>query len=191
MVGVTSPLFRHGDIRGGLALAGWYVVGTALAGAVVFGAVTVVSVGVSALPSETRYLVVAPCLVVLLVLDLLGRTPRVDRQTFQRLSHLPPAVRGFVWGVDIGLLFTTIKVTSLVWVVLLLSAADPGHALLAVGVFYGAYLAAEAVAVALDLGLGPARVFSALQRPGFRLSARFVSAVVLVPVIAAAVSRVF
>src|SRR5438094_188043 len=31
MVGVTSPLFRGGDVRGGRNLAIWYVVGTAFA----------------------------------------------------------------------------------------------------------------------------------------------------------------
>src|SRR5436853_6674 len=84
-VGVTSPLFRGGDVRGGRDLAIWYVVGTALAGTAVFLVLKAASVGVSAVPAGPRYLGLGACVAILLVLDLLGRTPRVNRQTPQRL----------------------------------------------------------------------------------------------------------
>src|SRR6266545_2993148 len=141
--------------------------------------------------SGRRSLVLASCVGTLLVLDVLGRTPRLNRQTSQRLRTLPPSARGFLWGIDIGLQFTTIKVTSLVWVLMLLSVADPRHAPLAVLVYYAAFLSTEAVAVLLDLRLGPARVFGKLQRTRFRHAARMASATLLVPVVAVAVSRAF
>ncbi len=192
MVGVTSPLFRNGDIRGGRNLVIWYVVGTAVSATAIFAALKVASLGVSAaLPSGLRYLVLASCVGTLLVLDVLGRTPRLNRQTSQRLRTLPPSARGFLWGIDIGLQFTTIKVTSLVWVLMLLSVADPRHAPLAVLVYYAAFLSTEAVAVLLDLRLGPARVFGKLQRTRFRHAARMASATLLVPVVAVVVSRAF
>ncbi len=190
MVGVTSPLFRSGDVRGGRALAVWYVLGTAVAGAAILAAVELASSGVSAvLPAGRRYLVLAVCAAVLLVLDVFGVTPRWNRQTPQRLRALPPGLRGFLWGLDIGMLFTTIKVTSLVWVLLLWSVVDPGHATIAVVVFYAAFLATEVVAVLLDLRLGPARVFGRLQGPGFRYAARVASVAVLLPVVAVALTR--
>jgi hypothetical protein len=49
-------------------------------------------------PAPVRYAVVAAGVALLLVLDLAGRTPRMNRQTPQRLSTMPPAVRGFLWG---------------------------------------------------------------------------------------------
>jgi hypothetical protein len=189
MVGVTSPLFRRGDVRGGRNLAIWYVVGTALAGTAVFLVLKAASVGVSAVPAGPRYLGLGACVAVLLVLDLLGRTPRVNRQTPQRLRTLPPGVRGFLWGLDIAAQFTTIKVTSLVWVLMLLCVADPRHAPLAVAVYYAAFLLTEAVAVALDLGLGPTRVFNRLQGRGLRHAARVASVALLVPVVAFALAR--
>src|SRR5439155_5294547 len=175
MVGVTSPLFRGGDVRGGRNLAFWYVVGTALAGTAVFLVLKALSIGASAVPAGPRYLGLGVCVAVLLVLDLLGRTPRVNRQTPQRLRTLPPGMRGFLWGVDIGTQFTTIKVTSLVWVLMLLCVADPRHAPLAVAVYYAAFLLIEAVAIVLDLRLGPARVFNRLQGRQLRNAARATS----------------
>src|SRR5690348_15479587 len=109
------------------------MVGTTVAGAVILAGLELASNGVAAvLPVGPRYLVLAVCVAVLLVLDALGRTPRWNRQTPQRLRVLPPGLRGFLWGLDIGMLFTTIKVTSLVWVLLLWSIAEPRVAPLAV-----------------------------------------------------------
>lgn len=190
MVGVTSPLIRNGKTRDGVALFGWYVMGTAFAGSIVFTGLSIISLGVSAvLPAGARYLLLAFCVGVLLVLDVFGKTPHVSRQTAQRLVDLPPSVRGFAWGLDIGLLFTTIKVTSLVWVLLLLSVAYPRHALVAVFAFYVAYLLTESVATIFDIALGSARVFSRLQGRWFRRAARAVSVTLLLPVIVIAVTR--
>jgi hypothetical protein len=49
--------------------------------------------------------------------DLADRTPHPWRQVPQSLIHrLPPGTLGVAWGVDLGLLFTTQKVASLIWV---------------------------------------------------------------------------
>lgn len=51
--------------------------------------------------------------------ELLSRRPQWRRQTPQRyIWDLKPFPRGFAWGFDIGLWFTTYKASSLVWIVL-------------------------------------------------------------------------
>jgi hypothetical protein len=190
MVGVTSPLFRGGDVRGGFALAGWYVVGTAISAAVILFGVSVLSLGAVAVPTGVRGALLAACVGVLLVLDVFGRTPHTNRQTPQRMRLASPSARGFIWGLDIGVLFTTIKVTSLVWVLLLLGIVDPDRAPLAIAVFYATYLLTEAVAVVVDLSLGP-QVFLVMQGKGFQYAARTLSVILLVPVAMAAYTGAF
>jgi hypothetical protein len=53
------------------------------------------------------------------VADLRNRTPHVWRQVPQKfVRSMAPGRLGLVWGLDLGLLFTTQKSTSLLWVAL-------------------------------------------------------------------------
>ena len=53
------------------------------------------------------------------LLDFIGRTPKWNRQTPATLRQLSAFPRGLTWGFDIGLMFTTVRTTSLTWVILL------------------------------------------------------------------------
>ncbi|MEU4645721.1 hypothetical protein [Micromonospora sp. NPDC023814] len=65
---------------------------------------------------EWRFVVVVAFTVLFGILDLFNRTPHIWRQVPQRLVRtLPAGTLGVVWGIDLGLLFTTQKTTSLVW----------------------------------------------------------------------------
>jgi hypothetical protein len=122
MVGVTSPLLQADRRRAARLLAG-YAFGTAAASLLLLSLLTPVARAVqSAAPGWARGGLAAMVVLALAVLDLLGRTPHLDRQTPQMLVRLLPTGRagaaGVAWGFDIGLLFTTIKVSSLMWAAL-------------------------------------------------------------------------
>jgi hypothetical protein len=106
MVGVTSPLFRGGNVCGGFALAWWYVIGTAISAAVILFGVTVASHGTAMVPAGVRGAALAACVGVLLMLDVFGRTPHVflfmQGQGFQYVARgisvvllIPVAVAAF------------------------------------------------------------------------------------------------
>lgn len=119
MVGVSGPMFRRspGEARNftiGYAI-GYLVGGTAIAmGASIIGELIRL-----VLPSYPRELFLAVVLVALGVLDLADRTPELARQVPQRHArNLPAAWLGLIWGLDLSLLFTTRKTTSLIWAAL-------------------------------------------------------------------------
>jgi len=71
----------------------------------------------SLLPLRARLLMVSAIAVSLGIADVMHRTPHIWRQVPQRLVRLlPPGTLGLVWGLDLGLLFSTQKTTSLIWV---------------------------------------------------------------------------
>lgn len=117
MAGVAGPMLRY-NRRGGLRFLIGLTVGGAAAGIVL--AVPAYLIGnlvqaVLSLPVRL-WLLAALCLL-LGVADLANRTPHAWRQVPQRMVHtLPPGALGAVWGFDLGLLFTTQKVASLIWV---------------------------------------------------------------------------
>jgi hypothetical protein len=117
MVGVTSPMLREhrtDSVRFLLGLAA----GGLAAGLVVALVAYLIGSAVHVLvPAQGRLLLLAGTCATLGTADLLNRTPHVWRQVPQALVRvLPPGLLGTVWGFDIGLLFTTQKVVSLVWV---------------------------------------------------------------------------
>lgn len=106
---------QEGRKRAGVAIA-WYAAGAVIASALVGASAGAIGM---ALP---RWVVAhqAACLaaigVVLLGFDLCGRTPTLRRQTVDvwwRLHGLRRAT--FMWGFDLGLGFTTIRLGSLYW----------------------------------------------------------------------------
>lgn len=113
MVGVSSPLLGR-DARAGVRLLLGLVLGTSMATAVIALAVQLLSSAVEWLPYRLPGAYLA--LLVFGVLDLGGLTPQAHRQTPQQLvRQLSSGILGVVWGFDIGLVVTTLKVTSLLW----------------------------------------------------------------------------
>lgn len=117
MAGVAGPQLRA-DRRAGFRFLIGLAVGGAVAGLLLALPLYVVGELAGRLASEqVRAGVVAAAAVLFGLLDLAGRTPHVWRQVPQRLWHvLAPGRLGLVWGADLGLLVTTQKTTSLLWV---------------------------------------------------------------------------
>jgi hypothetical protein len=105
-------------------------------------------------PSARLWVVVAIC-VVFGAADLANRTPRVGRQVPEHLIwRLKPGTLGVVWGFDLGLLFTTQKTVSLIWVAMAAAVLlDPPVA--------AAVIVAIAVLASMAVG-----ALSLLRRPG-------------------------
>ncbi len=119
MTGVASPMIKRS------ARNGWtFLVGL---GAGSLGAALVISLPVyllgtlvhSVLSAREQVWVLVAATAALGTADLLQRTPQMWRQVPQRLVRmLSPGFLGLVWGFDLGLLFTTQKTTSLIWMAL-------------------------------------------------------------------------
>jgi hypothetical protein len=59
----------------------------------------------------------------LAALEVTGRVPQLHRQVPVGLfGQLPPGMLGIAWGLDLGLMITTKKTTSIAWAALLGSA---------------------------------------------------------------------
>ena len=118
MVGVSGPLNtedRHGATR--------FVTGIAAGAAVTtlaLGIVVAVAAGLlGGVPTVVRIAVAAAALLAFSVLDLMNRTPELERQVPQRFARvLDPGARGMLWGADLATLVSTRKTTSLPWIVL-------------------------------------------------------------------------
>jgi hypothetical protein len=118
MVGVSNPIMRR-DRAGG-----WrFIAGFAGGLAVATGVVTAVLLPLSSLaglaPEPVRAGVLVALVVALGLADILNRTPHVWRQVPQRLArelNHQPGRLGLIWAVDLGLMVTTQKTTSLLWI---------------------------------------------------------------------------
>ena len=117
MAGVAGPMLRY-NRRGGLRFLIGLTVGGAAAGIVLAVPVYLIGNLVQAtLSLPARLWVLAALCLLFGAADLANRTPHSWRQVPQRMVHtLPPGTLGAVWGFDLGLLFTTQKVVSLIWV---------------------------------------------------------------------------
>jgi hypothetical protein len=120
-----------------------------LAGSAVLASVAVV-VGLGldefAVPADARRVALVALAALLGLADAMDRTPQVWRQVPQRLvRELSPGMLGTVWGIDLGLIVTTKKVTSLWWLGIIgLILVKPG--LLPVAIPLGAVLTVLAIA---------------------------------------------
>jgi hypothetical protein len=141
MAGVAGPMLRH-DRAGAVRLLLGLLIG-GLAGSVVL-AVPFYVLGrltEALLAEQVRWVVFGVVVVVAGILDLTLRTPHVQRQVPQALVRtMKPGALGLVWGVDLAMLFTTQKTTSLLW------AALAGLVLVAPGLAPAALTASWAVA---------------------------------------------
>ncbi len=119
MAGVSGPMLRY-DRAGGVR----FLVGLLFGGLVgsMLLAVPVLLLGtlvVSLVADEARWLIFGVVLFGFGIADLTQRTPFLHRQVPQSLVRmLKPGRLGVVWGLDLALLFTTQKTTSLLWVTL-------------------------------------------------------------------------
>ncbi len=128
MAGVAGPMLRESRSTGVRFLIG-LVLGSMIAGTVLALALVVTGGALgSVLPTPVREVIAALMLISLGLLDFLDRTPHIWRQVPQRFVRVLPAGQlGVIWGVDLGMLFTTQKTTSLIWGALVLSALlSPG-----------------------------------------------------------------
>lgn len=117
MAGVAGPMLRHRRTGGVRFLVGLMVGGAVGGVALAVPAYLLGGLLHAALAGRIRMWILVALGIALGMADLANRTPHVWRQVPQRLVHmLPPGTLGLTWGSDLGLLFTTQKVTSLVWV---------------------------------------------------------------------------
>lgn len=115
MVGVSSPLLRT---PGALKFHTGFLLGVLASSGFLTILLVPVGIALSNVPHSFRAIGVAVFAALCAWLDFRDRTPYVWRQVPQRLSlqGLSPGSLGFVYGLDIGLWFTTQKVASLLWV---------------------------------------------------------------------------
>lgn len=116
MAGVSGPMWRRDPADAVRFFAG-LLAGTLAAGMVLallthtVGRLVNMAVG-----PDVRVLLLAVVALGFAVADLANRTPHVWRQVPQSLIwRLTPGIRGLVWGFDLGLLVTTQKVVSFMW----------------------------------------------------------------------------
>jgi chromate transport protein ChrA len=137
MAGVAGPMLTRSRASGARFLTG-LAAGGVTAGLVL--AVPVYLVGHlagSVLPVWVRLGLLVLMAAAFGLADLAGRTPHIWRQVPQRfVRSLEPGTLGLVWGFDLGLLVTTQKTSSLLWLSLAaLTLLDPGLAPVALVTF--------------------------------------------------------
>jgi len=146
MIGVIGPLVKgKRELRGSVAPVALFGVG-AVAGAIVTGSLIGVlgAVAQSLAGERTLALVVGATGCALLLVDLRLRTPSLQRQTCSTWYRDRGARRAWaLWGFDLGLGFSTIRLSSLYWLTALVVAAfvSPWLAPLVLA-FYGVGLTA-------------------------------------------------
>lgn len=128
MAGVAGPMLQRSRASGARFLTG-LAVGGISAGLVL--AVPLYLVGHLAgrvMPLPVKMVLLVGLAFALGLADLTGRTPHVWRQVPQRLVRsLPPGALGLTWGFDLGLLVTTQKASSLLWLsIAAVTLLDPG-----------------------------------------------------------------
>lgn len=117
MVGVSGPMFAESAAQGRRFMIG-LTLGSLAGGVILATAAAVVGIGLTrtGLPLDARLVMLIGVALILGLADLANRTPQWFRQVPQRLvRELSPGTLGVVYGVDLGLIVTTKKVTSLWW----------------------------------------------------------------------------
>ncbi len=154
MAGVAGPMLRSSRGAGVRLLTG-LLVGEIAAGVLLAVPAFLLGEGlrdVVGLPA--RLWALAALCAFFGVADLANRTPHLWRQVPQDLMmRLPPGPLGLAWGFDLGLLFTTQKAASLIWVAIAAGVLlDPP---LAAGLIVGIAVAAGLTAAAFSLWWRP------------------------------------
>ena len=116
MVGVSDPLWRDDRRQGRRFLVG-FVTGSVAATVILSLPLLLLTGLAAAIDPIVRQMALIVLLLGLGAADLLNRTPHIWRQVPQRFAYtLAPGRLGFVWALDLGLLVTTQKTTSLLWI---------------------------------------------------------------------------
>lgn len=147
MVGVSDPALRRSR-REGVALLSSIAVGYLVATILLVIELFLASEALAGLPELSRRVLLIVALTAVGVADLTNRTPYMRRQVPQRfVRDLLPVSRGLLWGLDLGLLFTTQKTVGLLWAVLLWATlqASPGATAIALVVGAAVYLSATLI----------------------------------------------
>jgi len=154
MAGVAGPMLRTRRAAGARLLVG-LLVGEIAAGVLLAVPAFLAGEGLRALFGlQARLWAVAAVCVFFGVADLMDRTPRTWRQVPEELiDKLPPGSLGLVWGFDLGLLFTTQKAVSLIWVAI--AATVLLNPVLAAAVIVGAAVTASMMVMAYSLWWRP------------------------------------
>lgn len=116
MVGVSSLYRQNPDRRS--AFFGGLLLGELAGGVLVVGLLAPMSLALeSELNYDQRLTVAAAVVIAFAVLDIGGWTPHTRRQTPQRLARQlsGPVPLGLVYGLDVGLVVTTQKASSLLY----------------------------------------------------------------------------
>jgi hypothetical protein len=154
MAGVAGPMLRSSRGAGARLLAG-LLAGELAAGTLLAVPAFLLGEGLrAALPQSARLWAVAAVCVLFGVADLAGRTPRVQRQVPESLIwRLRPGTLGLAWGFDLGLLFSTQKAVSLIWVAIAATVLlDPA---VAAGVIIGTAVVTGMTVTALSVWRRP------------------------------------
>ncbi|HEX6681434.1 MAG TPA: hypothetical protein VF062_01470 [Candidatus Limnocylindrales bacterium] len=117
---MSNPIMRR-DRRAGWRFIAGFGAGLAVATVVLAGPLVLLSSAARLAPQPVRVGVLVALVALLAVADLLNRTPHVWRQVPQRFARElndQPGRLGFIWAVDLGLMVTTQKTTSLLWIAL-------------------------------------------------------------------------
>jgi hypothetical protein len=137
MAGVAGPLLRS-NTRMGIRFLSGLLVGEAMAGTLLAVPAYLLSSTLRPLlPVADRLWAVAVVSLALAAADFANRTPQLSRQVPQTLIYqLPYGTLGVTWGIDLGLLFTTRKTASLIWVAIVagILLSPPLAALIVVGI---------------------------------------------------------
>ena len=192
MTGVAGPLLRNTRTRArGVRFFIGLAIGGAAGGAVLAVPVYLLGRLLQPLPIWVRLTLLAAVCVLLAVADFTQRTPHVWRQVPQSLvNKLPSGSLGLAWGFDLGLLFTTQKTTSMVWVAMAaLVLLEPS---LAAAVLIGVSVAATLVMAAMSVTEGADyRTSLNFWSKKWLKHVRWGSAVVIVAVTAVTVAQAF
>lgn len=130
MAGVAGPMLRRSKAEGSRFLTG-LMIGELASSLVLAAVLYALGTGVALVaPAVVREVLLGILVAVFGVADLRNRTPHVWRQVPQQyIRSMAPGRLGLVWGFDLGLLFTTQKSTSLLWVALAaVGLLSPGSA---------------------------------------------------------------
>ena len=157
MVGVIGPLVEgKRQLRGPLALVALFGLGAVVGASITGVLVGLLGAGVQSLAGERALAIAVGAAGLLLLLADLGvlglRTPTLRRQTGSTwYRELGPRTVWPFWGLDLGLGFSTIRLSSLYWFMVLFVAAfvSPFLAPLVLA-FYGLGLCVALAAVVVE-----------------------------------------
>ncbi len=170
MAGVSSPMLIYRPRAAARFLFG-LTVGAILGASLVAAGMLGIGQVLALVGSHAEHVGACVGIVFLLgVADISNRTPQAERQVPQRfIRALSPGPLGLVWGVDLGLMFTTQKVVSLVWAGMVIAVLlEPSLSFVLMWTVAGCYMGAV-VAWTLLHGRGLENFGSVAERRQLRL----------------------